>query len=1050
MCGNVTLLGRLADAERRAVPEATWSLIERMLRISQMRGAQSGGGAIQVRRGEQVRQVIEKCLNSKRGDLPGRMRKTLSRAVRSSRPHAATVLVQGHVRYATASPSSRHEAHPFRYAEARERGPRRVARFEDGKLVTRQTSVETALTHNGDMDGMRWRGKALGFSELGCLLERILGVRNPWIGDSPVLAAAIELYVTKGMWFESFRLAYQLTVAPPAPDPASLPSGLDAAGRLRAVRELMQAHPAPTRGELLAWETLAEKTLSELLAETPVPPPGDAAAWRRLREALAVALRLRFESEAGAPIPAERCLAFARAAVNAFFDNDLYIALRKLEAALDGTFGCVVTSTLEPGCFVAMSRGQPLSLGFERKLGRAAVVSERTALKVMSDDGTPAFDERLDLDLCRGEIVRVELPADGDAIRLTLYGISNGRESTPTELVALGRMVNITQNDYVAALPKVAEDRVAADFASLAPLLQRIRASWQDRASTNRRAAEAFADRLLQRRRARVILLGVTNDLWVSQQFVQNLSSLFPEIEARAVSSNEVLANPSAVRIDADTLVLAVSQSGQDFPTLGAFVLLSERAPAEARDGFFVLTGEVDSLLGQAVGQSYARGAPFTNRIFSNLSGFRPSEAAIATVSATHLTLVELLLFLAGRAFDTTRHLKAPLGLTLARRELDVLCRRRDAAVDVQVAGIVSRGPAARLGAELGRQARRWSRHVSEGLVAFALVVLVLELNLQLGLGLLPSSLLGFLPSHWLSSASWVPPVLSALGAQANVLFYAFLGPLLIWALRRVQGRPGLHRHGTRELLIGDVGYVHQVGWLLAKKLFSLSYGFASIKPYSANCQDELIMTHEPLRGTLLLLGIPDGRKKQLSTRAGAALMAARQFSNSRSLGGGGAEIVTIGHAPSVRSVGTHVELPSVELPEVGSLAEELVEGLFDSWERLVAIQCFLDELGRRVSRLGPFRYDRSRTKDQVFAPTTAAPVSAAAIYQLLSRTSERYESSEDISLPFEVKSSEWRGSAPPLRTTVWKPEAILRELERAGADVPHTTQSSFNDKSQP
>ena len=81
---------------------------------------------------------------------------------------------------------------------------------------------------------------------------------------------------------------------------------------------------------------------------------------------------------------------------------------------------------------------------------------------------------------------------------------------------------------------------------------------------------------------------------------------------------------------------------------------------------------------------------------------------------------------------------------------------------------------------------------------------------------------------------------------------------------------------------------------------------------------------------------------------------------------------------------------PVAELPLLGSVADSLVEGMFDSWERLVAMQRFLDKLSRAVSRLGPFRYDRSRTKDQVFAPTTAAPVSAAAIYQLLSRTSER------------------------------------------------------------
>jgi hypothetical protein len=64
----------------------------------------------------------------------------------------------------------------------------------------------------------------------------------------------------------------------------------------------------------------------------------------------------------------------------------------------------VVTSTLEPGRLVALSRGQPLSLGFHRGSRTVSVSSERAAIKVRNADGIAAFDERLDLDLCRGEI----------------------------------------------------------------------------------------------------------------------------------------------------------------------------------------------------------------------------------------------------------------------------------------------------------------------------------------------------------------------------------------------------------------------------------------------------------------------------------------------------------------------------------------------------------------------------------------------------------------------------------------------------------------------
>jgi hypothetical protein len=66
MCGNVTVMGRLTATDKRAVPKASWLLLERMLRVSQMRGAQSGGGAIQIRCGNEAGQLIEKCLNQVR------------------------------------------------------------------------------------------------------------------------------------------------------------------------------------------------------------------------------------------------------------------------------------------------------------------------------------------------------------------------------------------------------------------------------------------------------------------------------------------------------------------------------------------------------------------------------------------------------------------------------------------------------------------------------------------------------------------------------------------------------------------------------------------------------------------------------------------------------------------------------------------------------------------------------------------------------------------------------------------------------------------------
>jgi hypothetical protein len=1008
MCGNVTLMGALAAEETEAFPARQRDLLEAMLRISQMRGAQSGGGAVQIEKQGVARNLIRKCVNTKRGDLARLLTRELLGRARFQRAHESNFIVQTHVRYATAGITKREEAHPFRYVDVQTRGLRRVFQWSNGKLTFATRPIETVLTHNGDMDGLKFRGVHIDFNGLGVFLEHVLGVKNRWVGDSPLLAGAIELYLTRGLWLESLRLAFHTVAAPP---PAlEIPSELRGAELQRELARQLATQPTVSKATLHEWEMVAERLLLEQCESGTVPV--EPVEVRRFREELAERLAAHFSAQPSPLLPAERLQAFARAAVAAFFDNDLYIALRKLEPGLDGTFGCVVTSTLEPGTVVALSRGQPLSLGFRRESGLVCVVSERSAMKVVGADGKPSFDERLDLDLCRGEIARVEVDQD-KRINLTLYGISDGGEYDARDLVRNGRLVPLIDNRYVTPLPSEGKDRLTEDAQAMPEVLRAARAHWQDPQSFNAQTATAFAEALFRRRHPRLLLLGITNDLWLAEQFADNLKVLLPGIEVVARSSNEILLEEPRPVVDDDTVVLAVSQTGQDFPTLGAMLLLQASRPG-SNESFFALTGEVDTLMGQAVGQSYAREASFSRRVLSSLSGFRPSEAAILTVNAMHFALNELLLVVARGALEPTMP-SGPLRAAINQGELESLLARRDTALEQSIPQIV-----AQKAADPAREqiAKRWTFHVLEGIIAFGLMVLILELNLRLGLRILPSRLLDLLPD---ASAERWGLLRIALG-QADVAFYAFLVPLFVWAQRLLHGRPLLHRQGPRELLIGDTRYVHRIVWLFARKLFSLSYGFASLKPYSANAQDELIMTHEPIRGSLVLLGMPDARQPHLSTKASAALMSAKQFNNSRSLAGSGAEIVTIGHGPAPGgSPGSHLQLPSPAITPSSRALTLLCEGMFDSWERMLGMQMFLDQVALRVSRWAPLHYDRSRTKDQVFAPTTAAPVSAAAIYQLLSRSSERYEGNQGAALPFDVVRSEWRGSAPKVRTTVWR-----------------------------
>ncbi len=829
------------------------------------------------------------------------------------------------------------------------------------------------------------------------------------------MSGCIELFFTKGMWLESLRLAYQQVVASRPPDFGALPIDLRGPARDRALRDLLNAHPRAEATDVSRWAKLAEQAFLAVTKSGPSEPTK-----RELRQLLASALSERLATDPATSLAEANLAAFAQAAVTAFFDNDLYIALRKLEPCLEGTFGCVVTSTLEPSGLIAFSRGQPLSLGFRRQSALVCVVSERAAIKILDDHSTPAFDERLDLDLCAGEIARVRLDQSG-VVQLTLYGVREGREWNAKELIARGRLVSLIDNPYVSSLPKESSDRLAADIADTPEILRRVSEAFSRVRSQNHSTAEAFARALFSRPTPRVLLLGITNELWIAEQFAQNLKTLFPSAEVSAISSNGILAERP--KVDANTVVLAVSQTGQDFPTLGALVLsmVGHQVPSDA---FFVLTGEIDTLMGQAVGQSFAKDAPFSERIFTNQCGFRSSEAQFSTISATHLALCELCLHLAKSALDLGDG-RAPLGFALSSAEFSALVRRRDAALGQNIPALLAEknGRVKWSASPMhGRLAQRFRWHVLEGIVAFAFAVLILELNLRWQAGILPSTL-GHALLRLLSVPSQVAVPLTAALGQADVLFYAFLTPFFVWLLRLVQGRPLLHRQGPRELLIGDGPTNHRILWLFCRKLFGLSYGFASIKPYSANCQDELIMTHEPARGSLALIGLVDFRHEHLKTRAQAALMTAKQLGNSRSFAGSGAEIVTVGHTPPPGlDVGFHVALPCGHGRVEGELAQKLSEGMFDSWERLLGMQLFLERMAHGIAAL--FRYDRSKTKDQVYAPTTASPVSAASIYQLLSRSEERYEKAILEELPFEVAPTSWRGAGPRLKTTIWQDDA--------------------------
>ena len=408
--------------------------------------------------------------------------------------------------------------------------------------------------------------------------------------------------------------------------------------------------------------------------------------------------------------------------------------------------------------------------------------------------------------------------------------------------------------------------------------------------------------------------------------------------------------------IEPGTVVLAVSQSGQDFPTLAALYQLRQHFGEAGHGRLFVLTGEADTLMGQAVGQSFAKRALWLGRILTNCGGYRPSEAATASVNATHAALCELLFV----TCETAQELAAappradagrgrPRCAARARRRLRRPPRRRD--------------PERRRARPAGPSRSR-GRSVRRAGASAA----------TCWRGISPSCSRGW---------CWRPT--SASGLRVKPSWFAELLPRRGARAAAAGCATGTGRPGRRALLPVPDAAVRLAAALRAAAAAAAPPGRAraadrrhratcarssgcsrascsasataspSLKPYAADNQDDLIMTHEPVRGTLALFGVPDGRRAHLRGHEAAAWMTATQFASSRSVGGAGAEVITVGHEPTSPVGFAHLRAAERRGRRAAAAPWiSLVEGMYDSWERMLAMQALMARVAEVVARLLP------------------------------------------------------------------------------------------------
>ncbi len=995
-CGNFGFVGkRLASDGTALLPERVVEIFHTMGGETEIRGEQAGGGVTFGRdRSNQVVFVGTKVVNQKRQNLTQSMEATFAPVRKKAQGSGAkpvdnAVVGVWHYRYATSSPPAIIETHWHEWMAARSAD---IWRVERGQWVSDRQIVNHRITHNGDFDAWTLFGEPIENADLGLWLERVLHTPNVTLGDSAKIAGMMDLLITQGMWDASLRLAYQLEVAksieeafdgktPDRSAPNTAPSVVTVSEWAAIVERVFLNHKdtilLPHAKSMLE---LAKPQVDRLEADIlqALQPQGSIGQWS-----------------------IDTQTAFVRTAVYAFFHHNLYQATKIFMSRAKGSFGLITASTLSEASLVLSAWGQPISTGFNVVDEYMVYASEPAAVDAVLSAIPRSY--RLDLEQKSGEIAWVGVD------RIAIYSMSEDRELLGAELEQ--RWIPLQGNAYILPPAINAPDPVEYDIRSIPKVLQAVATSWRDPASFNCQSAEYFAELLLekakswdQRQRATInikldrvpedrsldlLITGVESSLWLGERFAQDLAILFPALRIETISANQVLrkiqADVNRLHVGKNSIVLAISQSGQTFPTLQATHAFEQLRRQGELGEMFLLTGEICSLMGTAISQYYYPKSSFTRRIFVNGSGRRTAEPTTVAIAAAQATLTELLLYLAQSLRQSFPGQNGPLGMTLTAANLATLDRIKDDFIDRSVIPIVGTTTTggnthSTTHEQLIRSSRIWSAHILETPLVWAIHALYVLVTVAFHVPLVQTicqALFGL-------ANSTVPGLLLPLLVLADVLIYIF-GPWL-WTLglRYFQGRPLLARMGKRTLVIGDVTWVNQLLKIYVSKLFSLSYGIASLDVHGANPQDHMLhhYGHRVIRGTLVFLGVPDGRRDRVQKESeSTVIMTGKQASGVRNFTSG-AEIVAIGHNPSIAQQGFQDTVilpgePSVMIVANSNIfLEELRESRFSSFERLLASYVFFWALAKKVASFPPLQYQHWKSQSRTRIMTTAAPVS--------------------------------------------------------------------------
>ena len=203
-CGNFGIL--LLDKENR---ERAISILRTMVRVTMMRGAQSGGVVTYVPQGKGQRGIRSRVVNGKRTDLSVLVTSKLwydqlGAYLRFGLNKGAR-FYGGHTRFATSSKASFDGTHPHQWTPRREYT---IWIEEGGRWTSQSRNVEVYICHNGDLDYWTIGSVTHPLEALFPWVERATHSPCPSAVDSACVAGIMDLLRTQGSWYHSVRFGF--------------------------------------------------------------------------------------------------------------------------------------------------------------------------------------------------------------------------------------------------------------------------------------------------------------------------------------------------------------------------------------------------------------------------------------------------------------------------------------------------------------------------------------------------------------------------------------------------------------------------------------------------------------------------------------------------------------------------------------------------------------------------------------------------------------------------------------------------------------------------